>query len=140
MCINLITQSMVFDYVVEPMQDIKLTVPLENGGHLEPEGIYEDVNNSRLIVGFNVSEYRDDAHTVSIAHSALYAAPLKIRDDSKDLVVEYPEQDEGENDEAEQPVIAGNDNADDSDASSDSDEDGDESTGEGTKIEDGDND
>lgn len=37
MCINLITQSMVFDYVVEPMQDIKLTVPLENGGHLEPE-------------------------------------------------------------------------------------------------------
>lgn len=33
----------------------------------------------------------------------------------------------------------GNDNADDSDASSDSDEDGDESIGEGTKIEDGDN-
>ncbi|WP_415578193.1 hypothetical protein [Lentilactobacillus buchneri] len=100
--------------------------------------IYEDVNNSRLIVGFNVSEYRDDAHTVSIAHSALYTAPLKIRDDSKDLVVEYPEQDEGENDEAEQPVITGNDNADDSDDSSDSDEDGDESTGEGTEIEDGD--
>ena len=75
-----------------------------------------------------------------IANSALYTAPLKIRDDSKDLVAEYPEQDEGENDEAEQPVIAGNDNADDSDASSDSDEDGDESTGEGTEVEDGDND
>ncbi|AFS00595.1 MULTISPECIES: phage tail spike protein [Lentilactobacillus] len=138
MCINLITQSMVFDYVVEPMQDIKLAVPLENGGHLEPEGVYEDITNSRLIVGFNVSEYRDDAHTISIAHSALYTVPLGIRDDSRDLVVKYPEQDEGENDEAEQPVITGNDNADDSDASSDSDEDGDESIGEGTKIEDGD--
>lgn len=99
MCVNVITHSMIFNYAVTEGQDIKLNIPVENGGHMEPEGVYYDKANSRLIVGFNVSEFRDGSKTEAIAHSALYAFPVGWRDDSKDLVVEYPAEDISEGNE-----------------------------------------
>lgn len=104
-CINVITHSQEFQYSFEPEQDIALDVPIENGGHMEPEGVYYDKTKSRLIVGFNISEYRDAAHTIMIAHSALFGVPVGERDDSKDLAVEYPAEDQSTGSEEEEPVI-----------------------------------
>lgn len=131
LCVNLITQSMVFNYQMEPAQDVTLAVPIDNGGHFEPEGIYPDLTNNQLIIGFNVSEYRDDAHTVMIGHSAIYSVPIGVRDDSQDLAVTYPAEDEGENDETETAVTVPDDSADDSDDASDDDDDFNIDTGEG---------
>ncbi len=94
MGINVITHSMVFNYELAPMQDIRLDIPPENGGHFEPEGVYYDTNNSRLVVGFNVSEWKDASNNTAIAHSALFSMPIGERDDSKDLAIEYPVEDE----------------------------------------------
>jgi len=74
------------------------------------------------MIGFNVSEYRDAAHSVMISHSGLWSIPIGIRDDSKDLAVTYPAEDEGENTEVEEPVVIP-DNSDDSDSASDDDSD-----------------
>lgn len=93
MCVNVITQSMIFNYSLTQGQDIKLTIPVENGGHFEPEGVYYDKTTSHLVVGFNVSEFRDGSHNTIIAHSALYSIPLGWRDDSKDLAIRYPAED-----------------------------------------------
>ncbi|KZL38734.1 phage tail spike protein [Secundilactobacillus collinoides] len=131
LCVNLITQSVVFNYQMEPTQDVALAVPIDNGGHFEPEGIYPDLTNNQLIIGFNVSEYRDDAHTVMIGHSAIYSVPIGVRDDSQDLAVAYPAEDEGENDETETAVTVPDDSADDSDDASDDDDDFNIDTGEG---------
>lgn len=120
MCINLITQSVIFNYQIEPSQDIQLKVPIEYGGHFEPEGIYPDLAHDQLMIGFNVSEYRDTAHNVMISHSGLWSIPIGIRDDSKDLAITYPAEDEGENTEVEEPVVIPDDN-DDSDSASDDD-------------------
>ncbi|MGR6794200.1 phage tail spike protein [Levilactobacillus brevis] len=99
MCVNVITHSMIFNYAVTEGQDIDLNIPMENGGHMEPEGVYYDATNSKLIVGFNVSEYRNGAKTEAIAHTALYEFPVGWRDDSKDLAVEYPAEDISEGSE-----------------------------------------
>lgn len=99
LCVNVITHSMIFNYMVSEGQDIKLNIPMENGGHMEPEGVYYDVDSSKLVVGFNVSEYRNGSHTEAIAHSALYAFPIGWRDDSKDLAIEYPAEDISEGSE-----------------------------------------
>lgn len=99
MCVNVITHSMIFDYSFTQGQDIKLNIPIENGGHFEPEGVYYDEANSQLVVGFNVSEFRDGAKTSLIAHSAIYAVPISWRDDSKDLAVKYPPEDSTGTDE-----------------------------------------
>lgn len=108
-CVNVITHSQVFQYSFEPEQDIALDVPIENGGHMEPEGVYFDKANSRLIVGFNISEFRDTAHTITIAHSAIYDVPVGERDDSKDLTIEYPAEDQSDDSaEEEQAVINNN--------------------------------
>jgi len=125
MCINLITQSVIFNYQIEPSQDVQLTVPVEYGGHFEPEGIYPDLAHNQLIIGFNVSEYRDAAHTTMISHSGLWSIPIGIRDDSKDLAVTYPAEDEGENSEVEEPVVIPGETGDidDSDSASDDDSD-----------------
>ncbi|WP_176719284.1 hypothetical protein [Levilactobacillus brevis] len=40
------------------------------------------------------AEYRDAAHNVMISHSGLWSIPIGIRDDSKDLSVTYPAEDE----------------------------------------------
>ena len=105
-CVNVITHSIVFQYSFEPEQDIALDVPIEDGGHMEPEGVYFDKANSRLIVGFNISEFRDEAHTIIIAHSALFEVPVGERDDSKDLDVEYPSEDQSSDSaEDEQAVL-----------------------------------
>ena len=124
-CVNVITHSEVFRYTFEPEQDIALDVPIENGGHMEPEGVYFDEVNNRLIVGFNISEFRDAAHTITIAHSALFEVPVKERDDSKDLAVEYPTEDQSNDSvEEEQAFIDNNtstDVDDDDNTSDDSD-------------------
>ncbi|WP_282803938.1 phage tail spike protein [Secundilactobacillus kimchicus] len=93
MGVNVITHSMVFNYSVTPMQDIKLSVPVENGGHFEPEGVYYDAQRSRLVVGFGISEMKGDSLVTAVSHSALYEFPIGWRDDSKDFAVEYPVED-----------------------------------------------
>lgn len=93
MGVNVITHSMVFNYSVTPMQDIKLSVPVEDGGHFEPEGVYYDAAQSRLIVGFGLSEMKGDSLVTAVSHSALFAFPIGWRDDSKDFAVEYPVED-----------------------------------------------
>lgn len=94
MGVNVITHSMEFGYELGAMQDIKLDIPLEYGGHFEPEGVYYDDANSRLIVGINISEWTDAGNTTAVAHSALFEMPIGQRDDSKDLATEYPVEDE----------------------------------------------
>jgi len=57
-----------------------------------------------------------------ISHSGLWSIPIGIRDDSKDLAVTYPAEDEGEKSEVEEPVVIPDD-TDDSDGASDDDSD-----------------
>ena len=114
-CVNVITHSIVFQYSFEPEQDIALDVPIEDGGHMEPEGVYFDKANSRLIVGFNISEFRDEAHTIIIAHSALFEVPVGERDDSKDLDVEYPSEDQSSDSAEDEQTVIDNDTSTDID-------------------------
>lgn len=90
LCVNLITQSKEFIFPIMEAEDIHLEVPIEQGGHLEPEGIYYDKPNKRLMVGFNISEWLDEKHYNIKPISSIYSFPIDMRDDTEDLARKYP--------------------------------------------------
>lgn len=56
LAIDLRDNRQVFKHEVIPERDVKLRVPLDKKGHLEPEGIYYDRHARKLVVGFNKLE------------------------------------------------------------------------------------
>lgn len=93
LAINVLTQSQEFKYVIDPQQNIKVDIPISEGGVIEPEGLYYDSNMQSLLTLFNQSEWTDGSHTLQKPVSALYSIPLKYRQDAFDDAIEYPTDD-----------------------------------------------
>lgn len=97
--VNVITQSVDVKYIMSEGQSINISIPIEDGGKLEPEGVYPMLDSDgfiqKLIMSFNISEYRNNTSTTPMAqpHSAIYQIPIGIRQDANMLVAEYPPED-----------------------------------------------
>lgn len=81
LCINVISQTQEFLFPIDEQSNIKLDIPLEAGGVLEPEGIYYDSDSKSLLASFNRSIYTDASRTETKNISALYSIPIRFRSD-----------------------------------------------------------
>lgn len=88
--VNVITQSQEFVFPFDEQSNIKLDIPIEKGGILEPEGVYYDQSSKSLMIGFNRSVYSDGSQTAKRNISSLYAVPLRLRDDVANMNLPDP--------------------------------------------------